>query len=162
MGSIRVPDPSKFTLEFRRSPTRMLYAFLFYSAFILARVCCSTTAPIHIGVLAEHDSSAWESEYGCVGLISDHRKRIECNLDVYEAAVETASTVGVKMLLLPEGYGLGASSKPWGFFEPFNISLSVGLTPCMDLNRTVNPQLVKMVSRCSPVGTVSREKVNVH
>ena len=147
----------KWVLQRRQrstSPRSMLKMLLFALTLTLLRNPVSvsamvpTTAPLRIGVLAEHDSSAWAPEKGCIGLINDHRKRIECNLEVYASAVETASKSGVQMLVMPEGYGLGASTKPWGFFEPFNISTSIGKVPCALMNATLNPQIKALVGAC--------------
>ena len=138
---VRVPRSLKFNLG--------LIALALTLLLCSASAGAPSTAPLRVGVLADHDSTAWAAEKGCVGLINDHRKRIECNLEVYESAIESAAKEGVQMLVLPEGYGLGASSKPWGYFEPLNLSASIGVTPCTVMNATVNPQVTRMVRRMS-------------
>lgn len=79
--------------------------------------------PLRVAVLSRHDPRAW-SNATCT---STSRGRIDCNLRLYEAAVEAAATQNVSLLVMPEGYGLSVSHATDDFFEP--LISTVGMVP---------------------------------
>ena len=88
-------------------------------------VCFGLVAadPLRVAVLSHHRPTAW-SNASCT---SGSRGGIACNLRLYEDAIQTAAQQNVSLLVMPEGYGLSATSAKDNFYEPF-ISV-VGESP---------------------------------
>jgi hypothetical protein len=102
---------------------------------------------IRIGTFANMNPTAWKKgdEYECSKHDEDTIELINCNLQVYEAAVATAAGVGIDLLVFPEGYGTIGTPTLDGFYDslPAQADL-VGKVPCdIDYN-DLSPQLKYM------------------
>ena len=86
-------------------------------ALILIAVSCDA---VRIASLSNHHPDAWSPTSGCL-----RANATGCNLHVYEAAAEAAASLGAKMIVYPEAYGLQNIDEQ---FEPY-IS-DVGTRPC--------------------------------
>ena len=79
----------------------------FQAQLLLLLLCGVAVHGATIAALSKHDPSAWSKESGCKE--ADNLRLVQCNLGVYERAVEktvNATSNGVDLFLFPEGYGL--------------------------------------------------------
>jgi len=113
------------------------------AAAVLALAAGGASATsVKVGVLSRHDPAAWSSESQC--LAGANLDLIQCNLEVYGAAVAEAAASQVELLVFPEGYGLSNTIARSGFFEPFDEATPFGTVQCTSAENATLPQQVAL------------------
>jgi hypothetical protein len=74
---------------------------------------------ITIGTFANMNAMAWKKDEGldCSKHDKDSLELINCNLQVYGGAIETAAAEKVDLLVFPEGYSTIGSPQSDGFYD---------------------------------------------
>jgi hypothetical protein len=100
-------------------------------SLVLLAVGSLCAAGTNVAVLTDHKSDAWDK--ATTTCANSNEDLVKCNLKLFGMAAAQAGKLGVEMLVLPEGYALGANTDKSDYFEPFDMSI-VGKTPCKVLD----------------------------